>query len=322
MIKYFYLTMFIVLGSFQALFAQTKPKDTPKKDTTEESKKPAISYFKPKTTYLSNAVYNGRKDSVVVSYLSPGIEYADKSGFNVSASASYLVSGSVHRFDAFSLGLGNDFKITKNWNASLSADKDYYNDSSLAVQSASKGSLGADMSYDLDIVEIGTSGEMIFQQSSNQYGASITLSHGFDFGKEDTAAWTITPTFKANYGTQDFIHEHTRKKVKKKNQAANVKNSIVTNVISGSNAFSILDYEFSAPISFETKNWAFSFTPTYALPVNPITTKTQTILYQNGIKLPQNQQPKPEIEKENLSNTFFFELEVTWKIPTTKKNKK
>ena len=314
--------MMIVCSCFQRLSAQTNSSETLKKDSAEEVKKPAISFFQPKITYLSNAVYGGRKDSATVSYISPCIEFTDKSGFSFTASTSYLVNGNNHHFDAFSFGAGYNFKIAKQWSASLSASKDFYNDSSVAIQSGTIGTLSAEMSYDLDFIEIGTTGEMMLQQSSNQYSAGITLSHGFDFGKEDTAAWTITPTFKAGYGTQDFINEHSRTKLKKKNQAANVKNSVVTNIVGGSKAFSVLDYELSVPVSFGTGNWGLSFTPTYSIPVNPTSTKTQTILFQNGIKLPQSQQPKPEIDRESLSNSFYFEVELTWKIPTTKKNKK
>ena len=316
--KGFFVTVILLISFYQGIFAQTNTSVSPKKDSTEEPEKPAISYFQPKMTYLSNAVYSGRKDSATVSYLTPGIEFTDKSGFNFSASASYLVSGPTHRFDAFSFGAGYDFKITKKWSASISASKDYYNDSSVAVQSSTKGTLSADMSYDLDFIEIGTSSEIMFAPT-NSYGASITLSHGFDFGKEDTATWTITPTFKAGYGTQDFIHEHTRTKIKKKNQAANVKNGIVTDIVGGSKAFSILDYELSLPISFEAHNWGISFTPTYSMPVNATTTTTKTTIMKNGVAVGP---PTISIDRENLSNSFYFELEVTWKIPTKKTVKK
>ncbi|MEI6185001.1 MAG: hypothetical protein WCP65_05680 [Bacteroidota bacterium] len=312
------LIALIYIGSYYSVSAQSAPADTTKKDSTDEQEKPKVSFFQPKLTYLSNSVYSGRKDSATVSYLSPGIEYSNKSGFNASASASYLVSGATHRFDAFSVGAGYDFKITKKWSAGISASKDFYNDSSQAINSSSKGSLSADMSYDLDFIEIGGSSEVLFA-STNSYSAGLTLSHGFEFGKEDTAVWTITPTLKAGYGTQDFIHEHTRTKVKRKNQAANVKDGIVTDIVSGSKAFAVLDYEFSLPISFEANNWAFSFTPTYALPVNPTTTTTRTTIFKNGVA---QGTPTVSKEREDLSNTFYFELEATWKIPTKKKVKK
>ena len=308
---------FFLLLSVQTVVAQVKTQDiVAKSDTAKPVAKPKLSYFKPKLTYLSNSVYSGRKDSAAISYLTPGIEYADKSGFNFSASASYLLSGNVHRFDLFSLGAGYDFNINKNWDVSLSADKDFYNDSSKAIQGGTKGSLGVDMTYDLDIVQIGGGAEMMFEET-NQYGGNISIAHSFDFGTEDSASWSITPTLKANYGTQGFLDQNTRRKVKRKNQVANKKNSVVTNIIGGTNAFSILDYECSLPISFSAKNWGISFTPTYSIPLNPTTTITKTTNFQNGIQVGQ---PVTSVDRENLSNSLYFEVELFWKFDI--KNKK
>ena len=307
----------LILFSVESLVAQVKTSEiVSKSDSAKSVDKPKVSYFKPKLTYLSNAVYNGRKDSTAISYLSPAIEYIDKSGFNFSASASYLVSGNVHRIDLFALGAGYDFSINKQWNVSLSANKDFYNDSSKAIQGGTKGSLGVDMTYDLDIVQIGGGAEMMFEET-NQYGGNISIAHSFDFGTEDTASWSITPTFNANYGTQGFLDQNTRRKVKRKNQVSNRKNSVVTNIIGSTNAFSILDYECSLPISFSAKNWGISFTPTYSIPLNPTTTITKTTNYQNGIQVGQ---PVTSVDRENLSNSLYFEVELFWKFDI--KNKK
>ena len=292
--------------------AQTKDTISVKKDTIKK----ASSYFKIGTSYLSNAVYNGREDSAIVSYLEPSISYYNKSGFNISASAEYLTSGAVHRIDAFILSAGYDFKIMENWDASLGADRSFYNDSSSNVQGSNTGTISGDMSYDFDIVQLGSSSELMFG-ASTEFGTSISLSHEFSFG-EDTSAFAFAPTIKANYGTQGFYNQLTRKKIAKKKLLPNTKGSIVTDIIGGSKAFSVLDYEFSLPITYELKNWALSFTPTYALPVNPVTTKTSTKTFKNGVL----QGPAVvDITQENLSNSFYFELEITWKF-SAKRNKK
>ena len=36
------------------------------------------------------------------------------------------------------------------------------------------------------------------------------------------------------------------------------------------NKFGILDYELSLPIAYDAKKWGLFFTPTYAIPQNPI----------------------------------------------------
>lgn len=57
-----------------------------KKDTIT----PKASYFKARIDYLSNSIYNGRKDSMVLPYYSPSLGYYDKGGFYISGTVSYL----------------------------------------------------------------------------------------------------------------------------------------------------------------------------------------------------------------------------------------
>ena len=307
--KGFILTT-IALIHFSIGKAQTKDSVAVKTDTSEEVKKAPKSYFKFGASYISNSVYSGRKDSAIVSYLEPSIGYYDKSGFNISASASYLTSGNVHRIDAFSLSAGYDFKIMENWEASIGADRSFYNDSTSNVEGGNKGTISADMSYDFDIIQLGTSGSMMFG-TSTEYGGGLSISHAFSFGKEDTSSFSITPTIKSSYGTQGFFNQLTRKRIAKKKLPPNTKGSVVTDIIGGSKAFSVLDYEFSLPITYEAKDWAISLTPTYAIPLNPTTTTTSTKIFKNGVQ----QGPTViDITKEDLSNSFYFELEFSWKF--------
>ena len=312
--KYRYLAFAaLLLISIDGLKAQTGAEKVVKKDSTKETAKPKYSYFKPTLGYLSNSVYNGRKDSSLISYMEPGIAYYDKSGFNISASANYLVSSSVHRFDSYTFGLGYDFNINKDWDVSLNAEKDHYTDSSKAIQGGTKGSMSAEMLYDFDFVQAGGGAEMLFEET-NQYTTYLSLAHAFEYGKEDSALWTITPSVKAIFGTEGFIDQNTKRRLKRKNPGNKV--TAVTNIIGGTNAFSILDYELSLPVSFETKKWGITFTPTYSMPVNPTTTIAETITYKNGV---QQGPPVRSVNRENLSNTVYFELEAFWRFEVKKK---
>ena len=156
---------------------------------------------------------------------------------------------------------------------------------------------------------------MMFQETK-QYAGNLSIAHSFDFGKEDTASWSIIPTLKANYGTQDFINQSTKRRIKRRNQNNNKSDYSETNIIGGTNSFSILDYEFSVPINFSAKNWGIAFTPTYSIPLNPISTVTQTTNYHNSIQvgLPVN-----SIDNENLSNSLYFEIEAFWRFDLKKK---
>ena len=69
-----YTFFFLFLSSlflYNLSFGQTK-----KAKETE-------SYFKASASYLSNAVYNGRQDSLVTPYITPSLGYYDKTGFYI-----------------------------------------------------------------------------------------------------------------------------------------------------------------------------------------------------------------------------------------------
>ena len=304
--------MGLILGANQSLFAQLK-------DSTNSNEKVKDSYFKPKLSFLSNDVYNGRKDdSLTISYLSPSFEYYDQSGFNFYTGISYLTSTSQHRIDLFDFGAGYNFKINKQWEVELNAEKDFYNDSSRAAQGSTKGFFNMESTYDFDVLQLGGGTEILFAEAT-QYNANISLAHSFTFGEEDTSFWTITPTAKALYGTQNFIDNVSKKKVKRKIKNTYANYNAVIDIQGGSNSFSVLDYEISLPITYESTKWGITFTPTYYMPVNANTTIIKTTLYKlNGTILPTAQQPPLTIEKEKLSNNFYFDLEVFWKFNAKK----
>ena len=97
----FFLILFIPLTS---IAQDNKDPDTKK------------SYFKFSASYLSNAVYYGRKDSLALPYIMPSISYNDKSGFYIEASLSYLASAGESQVDAGAITAGYEFE-SKNENS-------------------------------------------------------------------------------------------------------------------------------------------------------------------------------------------------------------
>src|ERR1700693_5557676 len=113
----------VLLFSNQLTFAQ--------KDSATKKK----SYFKAGLDYLSNAVYSGRKDSAVVSYIKPSIGYANKSGFSLGAEMSVLAnSPAAGRVDEVALEAGYNYD-KGNFDAGAHASKYFYSDGSYAVAS-------------------------------------------------------------------------------------------------------------------------------------------------------------------------------------------
>src|SRR5690348_14066239 len=77
-------------------------------DSLDEKK---TSYLKISGEYLSDNVYNGRKDSTVIPYLTPSVGYYHKSGLFLVASASWL--STEHRLDELTFQGGYSFSKNK-----------------------------------------------------------------------------------------------------------------------------------------------------------------------------------------------------------------
>ena len=252
------------------------------------SKAPASSYFKASASYLSNSVYSGRKDSLVTPYFTPALGYYNKSGFYVSAAASYLSSAAESRIDLFTLDIGYDFTISDQVSGGIYASKYFYNQSSSAVKSDMRAGLGGSISYDPGFVTL-SGGLDIALSSSADIIFNASLAHAFTIGEEGNQ-WTITPTVSTSLGTQNFYQGYVKNRRGSGNQNIQLQKK---------GRFSLLDYELSLPIAYDAKKWGLFFTPTYALPQNPI-----TLTLTNGTV----------IFTEKIENTFYAEVGVYFKF--------
>jgi hypothetical protein len=286
------------------------------KDSTKEQ--PKRSYFQASLGYLSNAVYNGRHDSLTTPYISPSFGYYNQSGFYIVGSMSYLLSATESRIDLFGLSTGYDFTIIKDkLTGGLSADKSFYNKASTAVKSAEKGSVGANLSYDFDVVELSVGSDVSFGAKTD-ISSNASLAHEFKIEGEKGSSWAFTPAASILYSTLNFYEEYTNRKVGKNTKKKNVTNKSVTSIttIDNHKGFTLLDYEFKVPVAYEAKNWGVSFTPELAVPKNSmITTTTTTTTFKNKPTLVQTIDSTPASEK-NLKPIFYFEVEAHWKLFT------
>ena len=279
---------------------------------TQEKKEEAAasnSYGKLSLSYLNNAVYNGRKDSLATPYITPTIGYYDKSGFYVSGALSYLSSAKESRIDLFSLDIGYDISITNQLSSNFYGNKSFYNQSSTAVKSDIKGSLGAAFNYDLSVIQLNLASEAVFSQKTD-LSLNLGMGHAFNSGDEDHL-FSINPSININWSTLNFYEGFTSRKVSKKigQTIANVASATATTTVD-KNRFTLLDYELSVPLSYDTKKFSCFLTPTFALPQNPINTTTSTVIkLKNGTQTTQVQNSTPLSEKK-LENSFFWEFGV------------
>lgn len=262
----------------------------------DSSKNNKPSYFKVSTSYLTNSVYGGRKDSTTLPYITPSIGYYDKSGFFVKGSLAYLSATGNSRIDLFSVETGYDFTISDNLSGGIYASKYFYNNSSTAVRSEMKGGLGGNLDYDLGAITLSSGLDLSFS-SKTDITASGAVAHGIYFGEKGNE-WGFTPTIAINFGTQNYYQDYIKNRKSKggsRGSGGNSGGSGSTIVTSGSNKFNILDYELSAPITYDGNKWGLFFTPTYAIPQNPLSIASSS---------------SSDYVTEKLDNSFFAEFGI------------
>ncbi len=244
------------------------------------------SYYKAAVNYLTNSVYNGRKDSVVLPYITPSIGYYDKSGIYISGSLSYLAATNNSRIDVYTAEIGYDFTINNKLSGGIYGSKYFYNNNSTSVTSQTKGSIGGSLTYDPGIITLSSGVDVSFA-SKPDVNVSADIAHGFYSGQKGNE-WGITPTLSVNFGTQNSYQDYVKKRKSKGSGNSTVQTSNKSN-------FALLDYEFSLPITYDGNNWGLFLTPTYAIPLNPI-----AVANSSG----------SNFTTEKLANTFFAQFGV------------
>ncbi len=256
------------------------------------------SYFKIQASYLSNSVYGGRKDSALLPYFTPSIEYNHKSGFYASASAALLPKNNFKE-DYYSLDIGYSFDTTNKLGGSIYANKIFYTDSSKNVQSNVKFSFGGNINYYTNLLEFVASASLMFGDKTD-FSLLLSANHYFYLIDNDKTIVSLNPTFSTYFGSTGFY------------QTGKTKRRVLglppgtTYTITSPKKFQILSYEIAAPINFDKENWGLFFTPTYAFAVNPVIT-TYSATQRNGVS-------KNYISTEEISNSFIAELGFYYKF--------
>ncbi|MDP4151146.1 MAG: hypothetical protein Q8927_16695 [Bacteroidota bacterium] len=268
-------------------------------DSTIQPKK---SYWQASLNYMSDNVYLGRKDSVKIPYLVPGIGYYHSSGLFADLSAACATIPGDYHIDLISLEAG--YAITKgNFDGQIAASKYYYSSQSYSVRSEIKGSVVADAGYDLQWIKPTLEATLNFDNATD-YGIGLGLQRTF-YAAGD--AIDFTPSFVANAGTQNYYNSYyKRRRYSRTRNGKTIKGTITATVIDPS-AFRILDYEASLPVNYTLHKFVFSFTPTLAFPVDPAML-SRTVDPDNGAPATKT------VVFEKLQNNFFWTLGLTYKF--------
>ncbi|MCG9970798.1 hypothetical protein [Christiangramia crocea] len=267
-----------------------------------------FSYFLADVSYMSDAIFMGRKDSVRAPYVYSSLGYYDKSGFFGNFSASYLVSSEDERFDLFLLSAGyiysrNDLSV------GLSGTKYFFDDESYNVQSEIEAGITGLLAYDFDILEFTLSASGYFSDNDSPDVAVNFMADRSFFALENNLM--ITPTFILAAGTQYFYEEYYNssrlgnRKGSGNGQGQggnNIMQSPMTNVsISEASEFNILNIEAKLPLMYFYKSFIFSFTPIISFPQTPASIITDDAVY-----------------KEDLESIFYWSAGISYWLKTGK----
>ena len=243
------------------------------------------SYFMFGLNYVSNNVYLGRKDSMVIPYMSPYIGYHLKSGLYAKLLLSYSPAHKKGRIDLTTIEAGYDHSFSQHFNGGFSIDKFFYNKNTTSIRANTVGSAGIYCQYSNDWIEPQVNFDIDINKSSTDYVAGIFLDHNFSVAN---STLNIYPTAGLNSGTQNYYDEYFKNRETKNN-----KKSKPQKVVGDAQQFKPLDYEFNCKVTYRVTKWLFTFIPTYAIPMSP-----------SVITLPNR------IVTEKLSNTFYVELDI------------
>jgi hypothetical protein len=284
--------LFLLMMLHMNLSAQSNKNSVSEITSNEES------FFLTDISYINDAVFMGRRDSIAAPYIYPSFSYYDKSGFFADASFSYLINSDENRIDLFLLSTGFLFKWDK-WNAGISGTAYFYSEDSYNVRSETVGDISGFLTYDLNIVDVSLLASTFFNN-----GSSADIFAGLMLDKalySSDRSFVIDPTLTIYAGSQYFYEEYynTSRLGNRKGQGMGTGSSLppVTTVVEINEAskFQVLNIEVGLPMQYQHKHFIFSFTPVLALPQSSATITTEDAVL-----------------TEELESTFYFSAGISY----------
>ena len=269
-------------------------------DDSAAAAAPAKSYGKLSVGYLTNSVFNGRKDSLNTPYVTPTLGYYDKSGFFADGALSYLARAGSDGIDLVTLEAGYDFSIN-NFDGGIMGSKFFYNSNSTNTKSEISGSLSASAAYDFGFIHPSLLASLNFGKNTD-YALSFSLDHAF-YAADDKLV--ITPSLLMNASTQNYYGSYYNNR-----KYAKLRKKVYYDIsadVSDAARFKLLDYECSVPIDYTVKKFTFSCIPAFAIPVNPAVVTV-------NIKASATSATVSKTVTEKTGNSFFATFEVSYKF--------
>ncbi len=227
--------------------------------------------------YLNNYVYNGRSDSLNLPYIIPSITLENENGLTLNSDLYYFFDGKNNGFDFLELNAEYEFDIFKNASGSVNGTKFFSNGKSDSFIGNLSYTLGGNLSYDFKWFEFSTFFDVLKGPGTMDIRLSPGIERTFSWEKGNRY-FELNPSVYAVFSTLNYFesYSNTRKLNRARNGGPVRGATITTNTLVQNPGLTLMAYEFSLPISYETDKIGISIIPTFAIPKNPISTNEIT----------------------------------------------
>lgn len=279
----FLLSWIILFFIGKDLISQNNQRSVKEKSNDE------LSYFLMDVSYINDAVFMGRRDSIAAPYVFPSVVYYDKSGFYGDLSASYLVGSEENRID-LALGTVGYISNAEKLNGGISGTAYFFNEDSYNVKSSILADISGFLTFDLKFIELSLMASTYFNKgSSADILTGLMLDRTF---YSTNQKFLIDPTIAVYAGSQQFYQEYystsrlgNRKSQGKGNSTGTSEPSVSTLIeIQDVSQFNILNVELSLPLQYYCKQFIFSFSPVLAIPQSSATIRTEDAIITEDLK--------------------------------------
>ncbi|MCE3282652.1 MAG: hypothetical protein K0Q66_1389 [Chitinophagaceae bacterium] len=233
--------------------------------------------FSGSINYQSALHYFGRVDSMKSSGVFPVLGYEFKNGIYAQGTAVFVQNATTPlTYMGASVEAGYKFPEKKHFEGNVFVSKFIYQDQSLLVQSALQAQTGVNLTYKNKYVNVNGGADLKFSDQTD-IGVTAGIDHLFvkKINKWKKSAIAAMPSATVYAGTQQFSNTHIQKE--------NVLGIPVTQQRTEEvKQFTILAYEFSAPVVLVVGKLNAYVIPSFVIPQNLIVIKDRPDLSERG----------------------------------------
>ena len=250
----------------RATFAAEVDTTTTKSTDTTVVKKNSLSAG---LNYGSDALFFGRTGPYKYPFVSGDMVINYKSGFFVYGSA-LKVLGYKPVVDEIDVGGGYLYRLSKKLTGTASYTRFFFNDESEIIKSASSNDINLKNTLDWGFLKTSLIGDYLFGKSYDVF-ATVSNSKYWESSFsifDDQDYLSINPSFNFILGTQNFVQRYSIDH-KYRLEANNIYIRNENGPGARANAkFTMLNYSFKLPISYNRPHYTLEFSYKYSIPVN------------------------------------------------------